>query len=154
MRALSLLQPWAWLVAEGHKPVENRRWHLPMKMRGVPFLIHSSGSRQKSEFAAAKELAGRVAWQTRMPPVKIPDPDELVYGSLLAVAEAHDCLCPAERQMSLLDDSSPHPWWMRAQHGFLLQNVRKLQTPVICRGNLGFWQVPPTILSQIETPTP
>ena len=26
MRALTLWQPWAWLVANGHKLVENRPW--------------------------------------------------------------------------------------------------------------------------------
>lgn len=26
MKALSIRQPWAWLIVNGHKPVENRTW--------------------------------------------------------------------------------------------------------------------------------
>src|SRR5438045_8559495 len=26
MKALSIRQPWAWLIVNGHKPVENRSW--------------------------------------------------------------------------------------------------------------------------------
>ena len=40
MKALSIKQPWAWLIANGHKPVENRIWRYQPKFRG-PFLIHA-----------------------------------------------------------------------------------------------------------------
>lgn len=40
--ALSLRQPWAWLVAAGIKPVENRTW--PTKFRGR-FYIHAAKSK-------------------------------------------------------------------------------------------------------------
>ena len=26
MKALTVCQPWAWAIVEGHKSVENRRW--------------------------------------------------------------------------------------------------------------------------------
>ncbi len=29
MKGLSLWQPWAWLVVNGHKDIENRKWRLP-----------------------------------------------------------------------------------------------------------------------------
>lgn len=38
MKALSILQPWAWLITAGHKDIENRRWWT--NYRG-PFLIHA-----------------------------------------------------------------------------------------------------------------
>lgn len=38
MKALSIKQPWAWLVSEGYKGVENRTWKT--NYRGV-FLIHA-----------------------------------------------------------------------------------------------------------------
>jgi len=37
--ALSIWQPWAWLIANGYKDIENRTWWT--KFRG-PFLIHAS----------------------------------------------------------------------------------------------------------------
>ena len=38
MRALSIRQPWAWLIVNGHKDIENRSWRT--KYRG-PFLVHA-----------------------------------------------------------------------------------------------------------------
>src|SRR5580765_3071606 len=38
MKALSIRQPWAWLIVNGHKPVENRSW--PTKYTGK-LLIHA-----------------------------------------------------------------------------------------------------------------
>jgi len=38
MKALSVRQPWAWLIANNLKPIENRTW--PTRYRGA-FLIHA-----------------------------------------------------------------------------------------------------------------
>jgi ASCH domain len=39
MKALSVRQPWAWLIIAGHKDVENRSWTTTY--RG-PLLIHAA----------------------------------------------------------------------------------------------------------------
>jgi hypothetical protein len=39
MKALSIKQPWAWLIVAGHKLIENRSWST--RYRG-PLLIHAS----------------------------------------------------------------------------------------------------------------
>ena len=46
MKALSIMQPWAWLIANGHKDIENRSW--PTRYRG-PVLIHA-GKREDEGF--------------------------------------------------------------------------------------------------------
>jgi hypothetical protein len=38
MKALSIRQPWAWLIIAGHKDIENRTWDT--RHRG-PLLIHA-----------------------------------------------------------------------------------------------------------------
>lgn len=40
--ALSIRQPWAWLIVNNHKPVENRSW--PTSFRGR-FLVHAGKTR-------------------------------------------------------------------------------------------------------------
>lgn len=45
MRALSYKQPWAYLVASGIKPIENRTWKLPEKYKGQRVLIHASAAK-------------------------------------------------------------------------------------------------------------
>lgn len=42
MIALSVKQPWAWLICAGIKNIENRTWKLPKKMKGQRVLIHAS----------------------------------------------------------------------------------------------------------------
>lgn len=39
MKCISIKQPWAWLIVNRYKPVENRKWKT--KYRG-PILIHAS----------------------------------------------------------------------------------------------------------------
>jgi hypothetical protein len=39
MKALAIHQPWAWLIAAGHKRIENRSWRT--NFRG-PLLIHAT----------------------------------------------------------------------------------------------------------------
>ncbi|HDU8694716.1 TPA: ASCH domain-containing protein, partial [Morganella morganii subsp. morganii] len=39
MKAISIRQPWAWLIVNGHKDIENRSWRT--KYRGQ-VLVHAS----------------------------------------------------------------------------------------------------------------
>jgi len=42
MKALSIKQPWASLIVEGIKDIENRTWKCPQKYIGQRVLIHAS----------------------------------------------------------------------------------------------------------------
>ena len=39
--AISVRQPWAYLICAGLKPIENRTWKLPEKYKGQRVLIHA-----------------------------------------------------------------------------------------------------------------
>lgn len=41
MKAISIRQPWASLIAHGIKDIENRTWKCPQKYIGQRVLIHS-----------------------------------------------------------------------------------------------------------------
>lgn len=43
-KAISVKQPWAYLLCAGIKDIENRTWKLPEKYKGEWILIHASGS--------------------------------------------------------------------------------------------------------------
>jgi hypothetical protein len=47
MKALSVRQPWAWLIVNNYKPYENRTWST--KVRG-PILIHASNAFDKAGY--------------------------------------------------------------------------------------------------------
>ena len=42
MKAISIKQPWAYLIASGIKDIENRTWKCPEKYIGTRVLIHAS----------------------------------------------------------------------------------------------------------------
>lgn len=51
MKAISIKQPWASLIAHGIKDIENRTWKCPQKYIGKMVLIHASsgkGARTRS----------------------------------------------------------------------------------------------------------
>ena len=47
MKAISIKQPWASLIAHGIKDIENRTWSYPKKYLGQRVLIHASGCHGK-----------------------------------------------------------------------------------------------------------
>lgn len=53
MIALSIRQPWAWLIVHGHKDVENRSWATEVRGR---FLVHAGKTLTKREYAEALEF--------------------------------------------------------------------------------------------------
>lgn len=45
MKALSIKQPWARLIAHGIKDIKNRTWKCPQKYIGQRVLIHASSAK-------------------------------------------------------------------------------------------------------------
>lgn len=115
LRALSIRQPWAWLVANGHKDIENRCW--PTTFRGR-FLIHA-GRRW-----GADEKLDLYGLRAECPEIQIPDALDL--GGIVGVAEIVDCV-------------TEHPSrWFGGEFGFVIANARPLPfTP--CHGLLNFF---------------
>jgi hypothetical protein len=58
MKAISLWQPWASLIAAGAKPFETRHWAPPRKLIGATIAIHAAKKIDKD----AIDLAERVAY--------------------------------------------------------------------------------------------
>lgn len=78
--ALSIRQPRAWLVANGHKRVENRTWHPPPSKAG-PKWIHASLGMTGAEYEEACDFVRRIA-----PEIEVPTPDMLGRGGILGTA--------------------------------------------------------------------
>lgn len=77
MRALSIRQPWAWLITQGYKKIENRTWDT--KKRGR-FLIHASSKRPSdSDMQAAAEICSKLN-------IALPRKAEFVLGSIVGYA--------------------------------------------------------------------
>lgn len=64
MKALSIRQPWAWLVVHGPKRIENRSWHLPPSMVGQRIYIHAAAGMTYDEYFDAVSMAREIARYT------------------------------------------------------------------------------------------
>lgn len=124
MLALSIRQPWAWLILHAGKDIENRTWQT--KVRGR-VLIHASKGMTVSEHNNAFLFAYRILGGDRM--TEAPFPDQLGRGGIVGSVEIVDCVT-----------ASASPWWM-GPVGFVLRDPRPLPF-MPYKGRLGFFDVP------------
>ncbi len=115
MKALSIRQPWAWLIVNGHKDVENRTW--PTHFRGR-FLVHAGRRFDAQGYRRVRERMG----------VAMPEPEAFELGGIVGEAELVDCV-----------QSSDSPWFS-GPHGFVLRHRRPLRFQAL-RGRQGFFDV-------------
>lgn len=119
MMALSIRQPWAWLIVNRFKDVENRTWKTRIRGR---VLVHAGLTMKRGDYCIAKLILA----QTN-PEIQMPEPKEFRRGGIVGEVDILDCV-PAH--------GSP---WFCGPYGFVLANARaRLLVP--CRGQLGFFR--------------
>lgn len=140
MKALSIRQPWAWLIvrpdladpierarelAAGRiKTIENRTWAT--KHRG-PTLIHAAQSMSKLEYL---DVLRFIDQRPTLRPIlrSMPDRDDLQRGGVVGLASIIDSV-----------NASTSPWYMGAI-GHVLADARPLPFAPL-RGALGYFNV-------------
>lgn len=145
--ALTILQPWAHLIVtpdrelpRGVMPkwVENRSWAT--WHRG-PLAIHAGGSTR----------CLRPGHRQQFP--------EMQFGAVVGIAELIDCvpMFPGDQQPVIVSDENRkrYPWLEQHVHatgpiGWILGNVRRLATPVPCRGRQRLWKWEPPAGLKLE----
>jgi hypothetical protein len=130
MKALTICQPYAELIARGDKPIENRTW--PTSYRG-PLAIHAGKSR--AWLGDEDEEAALYAVDVR----------RIAFGAVVAVADLVACL-PAQYPADTYN--WPASWRHLSDHEhangpwcWVLENVRRID-PVFVRGAQGLWELP------------
>ena len=117
MRALSIRQPWAWLIVNGHKDIENRTWST--RFRGRVY-IHAGRRVVPDDFPEQREYLRQSG---------IVLPPDMLLGAIVGEATITDCV-----------SASDSPWFC-GPYGFLLVDAIAYPEPVPYRGRLGFFQV-------------
>lgn len=121
MKALSIRQPWAWLILYAGKDIENRNW--PTAFRG-PCLIHAAKGMTRREYEAAMD------WVLDEPGINLcvvlPEFGKLKRGGIVGEVEIVDCV-----------QRSDSPWFT-GPYGFVLRNPKPLPLREV-RGMLGFF---------------
>lgn len=121
MRAITICQPYASLIATGQKRVENRSW--PTRYRGA-IAVHAGKSRQ---------WLG--SWDG-------PMPEPMPFGAVIAKVNLIACLPIDEISRGLHDQQ--FPWLREHEHTegpwcWVLENVLQLPEPVPASGAQGIW---------------
>lgn len=112
--ALSIQQPWAWLIVNGYKDIENRNWHT--KFRGE-LHVH----------AGKKIDADGIDWVEFMFP-RIVLPSTFDTGGIVGKTTVVDCVTR----------SNSH--WFFGKYGFVLKDSQRVEF-VKVNGKLGFFEV-------------
>ena len=123
MIALSVRQPWAWLLLNG-KDVENRDWYT--NYRG-PLAIHASKSMTKAEYFEAVDMVRRFDPDILL---RMPGREELVKGAIIGTVNMIGCVT---------ESSSP---WFFGPYGFVVETPVEIE-PVYVNGKLGLWNWEP-----------
>ncbi|WP_205782304.1 ASCH domain-containing protein [Methylobacterium sp. XJLW] len=119
MKALSIMQPWAWLIVNGHKDIENRDWRCH---RRGHVLIHAG---KKVDRDAMQDLhAGR--HPVTGEPLRLDLPEVFETGGIVGEATMAGCV-----------ERSESPWFV-GRFGILMRDARSLPFQP-CRGALGFF---------------
>lgn len=121
MIALSIRQPWAWLILYAGKDIENRTWRTSFRGR---VLIHAGKGCSKEEWQDARDFAQRIR-----PGLMMPAIEGLNRGGIVGEVEIVNCMI-----------KHPSSWFV-GPYGFLLRDPRPLPFRP-CRGALGFFDVP------------
>lgn len=132
MKAITVCQPYASLIAIGDKLVENRQWAT--RYRG-PLAIHAGKSRK----------------MLRRYDDLLPDP--MPFGAIVGVADLVECVgIQAVRHGNLPENMD----WVRTHlhttgpECLILANPRRLQEPIPCKGATFLWNLPSEIESKVS----
>lgn len=165
MRALTIWQPWATMIALGWKPIENRGW-LPSEKQlkvGERFAIHAAARAIDEDTWDAALLTAHYAGRPMWTPDGLSDVERrflhrcnAVRGMVLCTVEYGGALDALVSPGTVLRDdyevrgprtSDRHllPWWNRSAKGWILSNPEQVQ-PVAVRGKQGLWHLPEDVV--------
>jgi hypothetical protein len=167
MRALTLTQPYAGLVAAELKPIENRsRSMIRREDFGTPFALHASREIDDEAFAMIYRIA---------PELRIRCAEDRaksrwyqlagITSAVIAVATIDRCVMldrdnprvPAFRDLHTREvaDLGARGRWFAGPIGYVLRDVHALAEPVPCAGRQGFWSlsadVEARVVEQVRT---
>lgn len=128
IKALSIQQPWAWLIVNGYKDIENRSWKYPPKYRGQ-LLIHAGKS---FDFEGAKWV------ESEFPEIPLPKhAGEFNRGGFVGLCRLNDVV---------EHDGSE---WFFGPLGFKLRSPGPIKF-IPYKGQLGLFNVPDEIIQKVS----
>jgi len=120
MKAISIKQPWAYLICAGFKDIENRKWRTSYRGR---IYVHAS----KQIDHSAQEWLMRFGFSPLF--VLMLYSNKIPRGAIMGEVDIIDCVTESE---------SP---WFAGPYGFVLSRPTLYRDPIPMKGKLGFFEV-------------
>lgn len=137
MKGLTLTQPWASLVALGHKSVETRSWTT--QYRGLVAIHAAKGFPSEAMYFTLRPEVANLLAVAGMNVL-----GDLPRGVIVAVAR----LTRVDRTQAMRDISEQERTfgdYTPGRYAWMLADVIALPEPVPCRGALSLWALPPEV---------
>jgi hypothetical protein len=135
VKALTLTQPWATLVAIGAKQIETRSWST--RYRG-PLAIHAA----KGFPRAAHDLCYTEPFITALELAKI-GPGVLPRGLVVATCQLTNVVRVEPGRLYATERERAFGDYTIGRYAWLLDEVEPLPEPMPARGALGLWEWTP-----------
>ena len=161
MKVISIKQPFASLIVEGVKDIENRTWKLPKKYKGQRVLIHASTSNRIKDLHLLLDYPQIIAVSNAKKEIEIFG-SILTKGAIIGSVEIVDCVINhpsiwAEKLEIIKrpseDDFKIGGKWIEEKilehlnsekrkpiYNWVLANPIKFPKPIPVKGKLGFWE--------------
>ena len=129
MKALSIKQPFAWLIVHGYKPVENRPWTTAFRGR---LLIHAS--RTFANFDPQEFY--RYGFDDDF--IKMLYSPLMAIGAILGEADLTEVVRESDSE------------WFKGPYGFEFANPVAYDIPIPYKGMLGIFDIDESILKGVK----
>ncbi len=136
MKALSIRQPWAWLIVQGFQDIENRTWFTKFRGRVYVHAGKISDVDPAAHYSQTQNAILDCLSTTQQYAFLKARPWPL--GAIVGEVEIIDCV-----------QESPCPWF-EGPYGFVLRNPVAYTEPIPFKGQLGFFDVALPVRGEID----
>ncbi len=135
MKALSVKQPWGLLIVAGEKDIENRSWHLFSNFE-VPQRVYIHIPQVDDTDGFRLLIDNEIELMRKMHPRLKRLNDDFSKGAIIGEVMITGCVHESDSK------------WFNGRHGFTLEDPVEYETPIPCKGALGFWTPPADVVAQ------
>ena len=125
MKVIVVRQPWAWLIVNGHKDIENRTWHT--RYRGALLIQASANPPTRHKLEECRVFAKERG-------VKLPEQFET--GGIVGRVQLDDCVTRSRSK------------WFEGPVGWVLSKPKRLPF-VPLKGQLGLFDPPQKVVNRL-----
>jgi hypothetical protein len=139
MKVISIWNPYALLLAHGHKTIETRGWPAPKSLIGQRIGIASTkiirpDQRTAFEDEHFQEFYKQTGLFERL--------EDMPNGCLLATGLLHSCDMMTEEDLDdITEEEKIYGWFEPGRYAWRMRAVEKLANPLPVRGAQGVWEL-------------